>query len=188
MSRRSARLRVQSDDKTNDRSGDQTTSPPEVEDSDGDYSDRDDDDLGTLTNAEALEYIRKNYTNPNSKVCYSSISGLKEIFPSLSRDDIQKVLSKFESWSLMKGTRRPKKYNPFLSQHIRDCWQLDTVHLHEFKEQNAGISYLLCAVDVFSKYLWVRPLPNCKAQNAKEGLEGILRTVEIFPESIVCDR
>ena len=186
--RRSARLRSQDDDKTNDKSESRSASPPEVDSDNEDFSDKEDEDLSSLTHAEALEHIRENYTNPNSRICYQSISGLKEIFPSLTRDEIQKALSKFESWSLMKSTRRPKKYNPFLSQHIRDCWQIDTVHLQEFKKQNAGISYLLCAVDVFSKHLWVRPLHNCKAQDAKEGLEGILQTVEIFPESIVCDR
>lgn len=170
------------DDSTNNDISD------EVSEEGDSISDADSEDLSRLTKPQALEYIRENYSKPDSKICYASISGLKEIFPFLSKDDIRKELSKFESWSLMKGTRKGKKYNPFLAQHVRDCWQIDTVHLQELKGYNAGISYLLCVIDVFSKYLWVRPLTNCKARDTKEGLKSILQSVEFFPETIVCDR
>ena len=199
MVRRSGRLNPRAEDEVR-REAEVPPVNPEMNDSSNndisdedseegdDISDADSEDLSRLTKPQALEYIRRNYSKPDSKICYASISGLKEIFPFLSKDDIRKELSKFESWSLMKGTRKSKKYNPFLAQHVRDCWQIDTVHLQELKGYNAGISYLLCVIDVFSKYLWVRPLTNCKARDAKEGLKSILQSVEFFPETIVCDR
>lgn len=151
-------------------------------------SDQNEIDLNSMNAEEALEYIRENYTNPESSICYSSISGLRRIFPSLTVEQIQNVLTKFESWSLMKSSKNLKKYNPFLSQHIRDVWQMDTVNLSEFSKNNAGVCHLLCCIDVFSKMLWVRPLFTCSGKEVKEALHSIMTSVEVLPESIVSDR
>lgn len=97
----------------------------------------------------ALTHIKKNYSNPDSIICYSSISGLKDLFKNLTEEEISNVLSTFETWSLMKSSRAPKKYNPFLAQHLRDVWQIDCISMKEIAKQNLGINYLFCAIDVF---------------------------------------
>lgn len=161
------------------------------EDEDITDEDENEDDnihLSSMKPEEALEYIRENYSNPQSSICYSSLSGLRKLFPSLTTEQIQNVLTKFESWSLMKSSKNPKKYNPFLSQHIRDVWQMDTVNLSEFSKQNAGVCHLLCCIDVFSKMLWVRPLFTCSAKEVKEALYSIMTSIEVLPEAIVSDR
>ena len=97
----------------------------------------------------ALEYIRKNYSNPESLICYASISGLRDIFKILSVEEITNVLSTFESWSLMKSSRDPKRYNPFIAQHLRDVMQIDCITMREIADQNLGVKHLFCAIDVF---------------------------------------
>ena len=78
--------------------------------------------LSNLSKSDALDYIKENYTNHNSRIAFSSLHGLKKIFPNLELDDIRKTLSKFESWSLMLSSRDPKVYNPILAHNIRDLW------------------------------------------------------------------
>ena len=97
----------------------------------------------------ALEYIRKNYSNPESLICYASISGLRDIFKILTVEEITNVLSTFESWSLMKSSRDPKRYNPFIAQHLRDVMQIDCITMREIADQNLGVKHLFCAIDVF---------------------------------------
>ena len=72
----------------------------------------------------SLNFIRKNYSNPASIICYSSISGLKKIFKNLSEEQIKSVLSKFESYSLMKSSKDNQNYNPFFAHNIRDVFQM----------------------------------------------------------------
>ena len=187
MARRSSRIGSRGIDSTIDVTEEETEPTPEITDDETD-SDQDDEDFSTMSQSEALDYIKANYTNPTSKICYSSLSGLLKIFPILTKENIQSTLSEYESWSLMKSSRAPRKYNPFLSQHVRDVWQLDTIHLHEFSKQNAGIRYVFCAIDVFSKMLWARPLFSCTGKDSKNALSSILNSVEIFPETILCDR
>ena len=189
--RGSKRVRMESSPRSIDEGAEVYREGNESDDddsSDGRDSDHDDMDLTSMKVEEALEYIRENYANPESSICYSSISGLRRIFPSLTTEQIQNVLTKFESWSLMKSSKNLKKYNPFLSQHIRDVWQMDTVNLSEFSKQNAGVCHLLCCIDVFSKMLWVRPLFTCSGKEVKEALHSIMSSVEVLPETIVSDR
>ena len=39
---------------------------------------------------------------------------------------------------------------------------------------NKGIRYLLCVIDLFSRYAWVIPLKNKKEESIVEGFEKIL--------------
>lgn len=115
------------------------------------YNDENDYELNMLQSMDrdsALDFINKNYSNPSSLICYSSISGLKKIFKSLSEDDIKSVLSKFESYSLMKSSKNNHIYNPFFSHNLRDVFQMDCLQLKELAPQNQGFNYLLCVIDV----------------------------------------
>lgn len=106
-------------------------------------------EIENMNKPTALEYIRKNYSNPESLICYASISGLRDIFKILTVEEITNVLSTFESWSLMKSSRDPKRYNPFIAQHLRDVMQIDCITMKEIADQNLGVKHLFCAIDVF---------------------------------------
>ena len=80
--------------------------------------------LQSMDPESSLDFIRKNYSNPASIICYSSISGLKKIFKNLSEEQIKSVLSKFESYSLMKSSKDNQNYNPFFAHNIRDVFQM----------------------------------------------------------------
>ena len=80
--------------------------------------------LQSMDPESSLNFIRKNYSNPTSIICYSSISGLKKIFKNLSEEQIKSVLSKFESYSLMKSSKDNHNYNPFFAHNIRDVFQM----------------------------------------------------------------
>ena len=107
------------------------------------------DEIKKMDKESALAHIKKNYSNPESIICYTSISGLKDLFKILSEEEIKNALSTFETWSLMKSSRTPKTYNPFIAQHLRDVWQIDCISMKETADQNLGINYLFCAIDVF---------------------------------------
>ena len=107
------------------------------------------EEIKKMDKESALSHIKTNYSNPESIICYSSVSGLKSLFKILTEEEIKSVLSTFETWSLMKSSRDPKKYNPFIAQHLRDVWQIDCITMRENADQNLGIKHLFCAIDVF---------------------------------------
>ena len=41
-----------------------------------------------------------------------------------------------------------------------NIWDVDLADMQSLSKLNKGIKYLLCAIDLFSKYTWVDPLKN----------------------------
>ena len=52
---------------------------------------------------------------------------------------------------------------------------------------NKGIRYLLCVIDLFSRYAWVIPLKNKKGESIVEELEKILDDSNRKPNKIWVD-
>ena len=51
-----------------------------------------------------------------------------------------------------------KKKNVYSS--FQDIWGVDLADMELISKYNKGIRYLLCAIDLFSKYAWVDPLKD----------------------------
>ena len=43
-----------------------------------------------------------------------------------------------------------------------NIWRVDLADIQSLSKFNKGIKYLLCAIDLFSKYAWVIPLQDKK--------------------------
>ena len=54
-------------------------------------------------------------------------------------------------------------------------------------KSNKGIKYLLCVIDLFSRYSWVIPLKNKKVDSIVEGFKKILNNSNRKPNKIWVD-
>ena len=52
-------------------------------------------------------------------------------------------------------------------------WDADLADMQDIKEDNDGVSYLLIAIDLLSRYLWVRPLKTKSAREVRDAFEDI---------------
>ena len=55
-----------------------------------------------------------------------------------------------------------------------NIWGVDLADMQSLSKYNKGIKYLLCAIDLFSKYAWVVPLKDKRR----------ISIVNVFPEII----
>ena len=55
-----------------------------------------------------------------------------------------------------------------------DQFQCDLVDVSAYKKANNGIKFLLCCVDVFSKYAWVRTLKNKTMKSVATAFADVL--------------
>ena len=57
---------------------------------------------------------------------------------------------------------------------IDTLWEADLSFVQDVAKKNDGVSYLLVVIDVFSKYVWVRPMKNETARCLLEAFGSIL--------------
>ena len=51
-----------------------------------------------------------------------------------------------------------KKKRKVYSSFRDNIWGVDLADMRSLSKYNKGIKYLLCAIDLFSKYAWVVPI------------------------------
>ena len=65
---------------------------------------------------------------------------------------------------IIKNFKRRKVYSSFKD----NIWGVDLADMQLIGQYNKGIRYLLCVIDLFSRYGWVIPLKNKKGESINE--------------------
>ena len=79
--------------------------------------------------------------------------------------------------------RKFKKRKVYFS--FRDnIWRVDLVDMQLLSKFNKGFRFLLCVIDVFSKYAWVIPLKGEKGISIANGYQKILDDSKRKPNKI----
>jgi hypothetical protein len=92
----------------------------------------------------------------------------------IRRYKIRKWLQKQESYSLQRPLKRSFNRNRIAVTKIDDQWSADLMDMVKFTENNRGVAFILVVIDVFSKYLWLRPLTDKKGATVAKALEYII--------------
>ena len=88
-------------------------------------------------------------------------SGINESNYQLAKELHKPIIKKF---------KKRKVYSSFRY----NIWGLDLADMQSLSKYNKGIKYLLCAIDLFSKYTWVIPLKDKKGTSIVNAFEKII--------------
>ena len=69
-----------------------------------------------------------------------------------------------------------------------NIWGADLADVQLFSRYNKGIRFLLCAIDIFSKYAWVVPLKDKKGVSIVTAFQSILKQSNRKPNKIWVDK
>ena len=69
-----------------------------------------------------------------------------------------------------------------------NIWGADLADIQLLNKYNKGIRFLLCVIDIFSKYAWVVPLKDKKGVNIFKAFQGILKQSNRKPSKIWVDK
>ena len=78
-----------------------------------------------------------------------------------------------------------EKYNHILIDNI---WGADLADMQLISKFNKGIRFLLCFIDIFSKYAWVIPLKDKKGITITNAFQKILKESNRKPNKIWVDK
>ena len=75
-----------------------------------------------------------------------------------------------------------------LTKGLYDLFQSDLVEMVPYFKANKGYKYILIVIDVYSKYVWAKPLKNKKGIEVTTNFEQILKQLPIMPKHIQTDQ
>ena len=96
-------------------------------------------------------------------------NAVKTKYPTVKNKDVDKALTKIDSYTLHKPTKKPKLFRRIYTKGIGYLYQIDLVDMKSYSSLNNGFNWLITCIDTFSKKAWVFPIKN------KEGI-----TITIF--------
>ena len=119
----------------------------------------------------------------DKKTCESGI----KIFQKVSNEELAEELHK----PIIKKFKLRKVHSPF----IDNIWGYDLADMQLMSKFNKGIRFLLCFIDIFSKYTWVIPLKDKKCititnvfqkiqmnQSANQMKHGLIKIVNFLTD------
>ena len=71
---------------------------------------------------------------------------------------------------IIRKFKKGKVYSSFRD----NIWGVDLADMQSLSKYNKGIKYLLCAIDLFSKYAWVIPLKDKKETSIVNAFQKII--------------
>ena len=136
-------------------------------------------------------YLSRVYESPDHPASFSGLDKLyriaKKKFPSITRNEIKQWAENNLSYSLHKPSRRNFKRNKIYAPEIDSLWEADLAFVQDLAKENDGVNYLLVVIDVFSKFLWVRPMKNKNARSLVQAFDSIL-SEKRKPEKLRTDK
>ena len=96
-------------------------------------------------------------------------------------------MQKQETYQTHKQQKLPKSFFPITSHYENQVIQIDLADMQELATKNKNVKYLLCVIDVFTRYAWVIPLKNKVESTITDAMSELLHDLKPKPEIINCD-
>ena len=100
---------------------------------------------------------------------------------------IDKVLKSIPTFTTHHYKRKPFPRRFVYSPYINAQWGIDLRDISRYSRYNNGNTFILVAIDIFSKKAWFEPLKNKSGLAVRKGMEKIFKRSQGIPETIQSD-
>ena len=126
------------------------------------------------------EYLKSIYYNTKHA---GSFAGPQKLYHTVKKEGkynislykIRKWLQSQEPYSLQRSLRHRFHRNRVVATGIDDQWDADLMDMSKYAKDNDNVHFILLVIDVFSKYVWLRPLKNKTGQGVANAFQDILK-------------
>ena len=134
--------------------------------------------MNTL-NKEKNDYLHKIYFDPSHPASFEGPLRLykavkKDKIYNISHSEIKRWIQNKESYSKNKGVNRQFQRSRVIVSGIDDQWDIDLASFISFSDENDNYKYLVCVIDIFSRYAWIIPIKDKKAENIVQAFNIVL--------------
>lgn len=138
---------------------------------------------------DALLDINEIYYDVSHPAGYSSVNKLSEALRGhMSKKQVQDWLRSQETYTLHKPVHKKFKRNKYVLSNFNELWQADLTDMRSYSQYNDGYKYILCVIDVFSKYAYARPMKKKDSQTTRNCFDSIFTEANATPTHIQSDK
>ncbi len=123
--------------------------------------------------------LEKIYYDPKHPASFSGpyilYKTLQKEGKKVSLSEIKKFLRTQDTYTLHRSVRRPYRRNHVVVYGIDDQWDMDLIDMIPNAKTNQGVQYILAAIDIFSRYVFLQPLKSKKALEVIEAMKIIFK-------------
>lgn len=141
------------------------------------------------------DYLQTMYNNVESA---GSFQGVNKLYDSVQNDGVYKInvaqienfLETSKTYTMNKPSKKVRKRVRVMVAGLDDQFDVDLASMDKYIYVRANDEYkfLLVVIDIFSRYLWVRPLKDKTALNVIAAFDDIFRKSGRLPRRIRSDR
>ena len=128
---------------------------------------------------EKEKLIKSYYFNPKNPAAFSGpnklFRTLDKLYPGrFTLNFIKQWLNSQDSYSLQRQVRHRFKTANVRVTYIGEQFDIDLMSVSNLAKDNDGVNYLLFAIDIFSRKLWIKPLKKKTAKAVLSAMREIL--------------
>lgn len=146
-----------------------------------------------MTQNEKREYIKNIWLDPRHP---GGLAGPLKVYQIVKKEGkykiglntVKKILSNIEAYSVQKPARRHFSRSRVIVSGIDAQWDGDLASMENVAKYNDGVQFLLVLIDIFSRFLIVKPLTNKKSVTVANALKSIFQHNSRKPKVIRFDQ
>lgn len=100
-------------------------------------------------------------------------------------EDVRQFLREQRTHQLNKQTKKPRRFRSIQAKFPGDCFQMDVLVYTRHRANH--YEYILCCIDVYSRYAAARAMTNLRAPTLLENIESIFKEMGV-PHNINFDQ
>ena len=105
-----------------------------------------------------------------------------------SLEDTTKYLQGEDAYTLHKPARRNFTRNVTYVDNMDECWQTDLTDFQSLRQDNNQHTFILCVIDVFSKFGWAVAMKDKSSKSIIHGFETIFKSTSRRPSRLFSDK
>ena len=138
------------------------------------------------------DVLEKIYTDPNSGAAFSHWKNLlakaKEYDPDVKKEEVLRFLAKKPTHTLHAKTNSRHRRRAIKSHFPNHYIAIDLLQLsQESIKHNKPYKFILCSIDLFSRFLRLTPIRSKSIPDVKQALELLFSKMEHVPKKILSD-
>lgn len=127
------------------------------------------------------------WTDPGNPESFRSEEAWRR-YTGLKKHIVRKYLSSQDAFTLHKTPRRKFRRRKVIATNINDQWVIDLADMSKISAQNNGVNFLMVAIDVVSRKLYVATMQSKHASSSLAALKAIFTLSGQQPKFIQYDK